>query len=124
MYRISSYMAYHIGLIHIHSYSFVSSKDICGTEAHREGIAGPLWRGPNFATWVAQKRWWRPNLAVHQEVPSTLRFDASKLVCRNLQADMGPMDQDIWDDEEEEMRRADEGYLGVQQLPRIRLWPG
>ena len=34
------------------------------------------------------------------------------------------MDQDIWDDEEEEMRRADEGYLGVQQLPRIRLWPG
>ena len=28
------------------------------------------------------------------------------------QADMGPMDQDIWDDEEEEMRRADEGYLG------------
>jgi len=31
------------------------------------------------------------------------------------------MDQDIWDDEEEEMRQADEGYLGVQLLPRIGL---
>lgn len=72
----------------------------------------PDWRSKKAS---APKPVWKPQAEVDRLEAETDAEDHRELTEKELrelfeEADMGPMDQDIWDDEEEEMRRADEGW--------------